>query len=65
MRTAHSLASRIGQDWLWFRRIRPLGERLGEIRGVSAEDVQRVARQYLGDTRRSVVRVVPPAEEAP
>jgi zinc protease len=40
-------------------RIRPLDERLGAIRAVSAEDVQRVARTYLVPEKRSVVHVVP------
>ncbi len=56
-----SLASRIGSDWVLLGRIRPLEERLAAYRRVSAEDVQRVARAYLQDARRSVIRVVAPA----
>jgi zinc protease len=59
LRTAHSLASRIGRDYVAFGRIRPLEELLGGIRAVSAEDLQRVARTYLDPTKRSIVRVVP------
>jgi predicted Zn-dependent peptidase len=43
-----------------FGRIRPLAERLERIQAVTAEDVQRVARTYLLDEKRSVVQVVPP-----
>lgn len=62
--TSHSLASRIGQDWLTFGRIRPLDERLDDIRAVTAEDVRRVARTWLRPDTRSVVHVVP-APSAP
>jgi zinc protease len=63
LRTNHALASRIGRDWATFGRIRPLEERMREIRAVTAEDVQRVAREYLVDDQRSVIHVVPPAAE--
>jgi len=43
-------------------RIRPLDERLAEIRAVSAADVQRVAASYLPPGKRSVVHVLPGAE---
>lgn len=65
MRTNHALANRIGGDWVSFGRVRPLSERLAEIRAVGAEDVQRVARKYLTEQQRSVVRVVPAPEEEP
>jgi zinc protease len=64
--TNEQLAGRIAFDSISFGRIRPLEERLERLRAVSADDVQRVARAYLGDERRSVVRVVaPPASDAP
>ena len=63
MGTSHALASRVAQDWTTFGRIRPLEERLAQIRGVTAEDVRRVARTYLRPERRSVVHVVPPPED--
>jgi len=56
--TSHALASRIARDYTVFGRIRPLDERLGAIRAVTAEDVQRVARTYLVPGKRSVVHVV-------
>jgi len=60
--TSHALASRIAQDYTNLGRIRSLDERLGAIRAVTAEDVQRVARTYLLPEKRSVVHVVrPPA----
>jgi predicted Zn-dependent peptidase len=62
--TNHALASRIARDHATFGRIRPLSERLAEIEAVSAEDVQRVARSYLREERRSVVHVVSPPGEA-
>ena len=61
--TNEQLAGRIAFDTITFGRIRPLEERLERLRAVSAADVQRVARAYLGDERRSVVWVVPPPEE--
>jgi zinc protease len=61
--TAHALAMRIGQDELFFGRVRPLEERLEAIRAVTAEDVQRVVRSYLVPDQRSVVHVVPPGVE--
>ncbi len=63
--TAHGLASRIASDTVTFGRIRPLEERLAAYRAVSAEDVQRVARTYLREDGRSLVRVVPRPEPGP
>ena len=59
---SHALASRIASDTLLLGRIRPLEERLEAIQRVGADDVQRVARRYLRDEGRSVVRVVAPDE---
>jgi zinc protease len=56
--TTHALAARIGRDVATFDRVRPLAQRLAEIQAVTAEDVQRVARTYLREDRRNVVRVV-------
>ena len=61
--TAHSLASRVGNDYVFLGRVRSLDERLASIRAVSAEDVQRVVGQYLVQDKRSVVHVVSPAED--
>ncbi len=65
LRTAHGLATRIGEDWLAFGRVRPLDERLEAIRAVSPEDVVRVVRTYLLPERRTVVHLVPAPAEAP
>ena len=66
LETAHALGSRIASEYVTFGRIRPLAERLAAYRAVTAEDVQRVARTYLRDDKRSVIHVVaPPAGEAP
>jgi zinc protease len=63
--TSHALASRIGHEVASFGRVRPLAERLAAIQAVSAEDVQRVARTYLRQEKRTVVQVVPrPAEKS-
>ena len=60
--TANALASRNAEETLTFGRIRPLDERLAEIRAVTAADVQRVAATYLPPEKRSVVHVLPAAE---
>jgi zinc protease len=62
--TANNLASRMAEDLLLFGRIRPLDERLAKIRAVTAADVQRVAQSYLRPGKRSVVHVLPAAEDA-
>jgi len=61
--TNHALANRIGYDFVTLGRIRPLAARLAAIDAVRVEDVQRVAKTYLGADRRSIVRVVPPPAE--
>ena len=58
--TNHSLAGRMGREVATFGRVRPLDERLAAVRAVTSADVQRVARTYLRDSKRSVVHVVPP-----
>jgi len=65
LRTAHSLASRIGRDTVSFGRVRTLAERLAEIEAVTAADVQRVVATYLVPEKRSVVHVVAPRAAAP
>lgn len=65
METANETASRIAGEYVSFGRIRSIDERLRAYRAVTAADVQRVARTYLTDDRRSVVHVVrPPQPEA-
>jgi len=62
--TAHSLASRVGSDFVLLGRVRSLDERLAAIRAVSAADVRRVIGQYLVKEKRSVVQVIsPPGDE--
>jgi zinc protease len=61
--TSHALASRIAQDYVAYGRIETLEEKLAAIERVSAEDVQRVVRQYLAPSRRNVVQVFPQATE--
>jgi predicted Zn-dependent peptidase len=63
LRTSHALASRVARDHASFGRIRPLSELLDAIQAVTAEDVRRVASEYLVDDERSVVHVVPPPDE--
>jgi len=58
--TTHSLASRIGGDYVLLGRVRSLDERLAAIQAVSAEDVMRVVGDYLGKENRSVVQVISP-----
>jgi predicted Zn-dependent peptidase len=66
METSSEMASRIAGEYVSFGRIRGVEERLRAYRAVTAADVQRVARTYLRDEKRSVVHVVrPPAEAKP
>ena len=60
--SAHALASRVAQDYVAFGRIEPLAEKLAAIDRVTAEDVQRVVREYLAPNKRNVVHVFPQAE---
>ncbi len=56
----------MGREWISFGRVRPLEERLAKVRGVTPEDVRRVAASYLVPEGRNVVSVVaPPAEDSP
>ena len=59
---SHALAMRIAGETVTLGRIRSLEERLEAIRSVTIADVQRVAKRYLRDDGRSVVRVVAPDE---
>jgi zinc protease len=61
--TNHALASRVARETISFGRVRPLEERLAAIARVTVADVQRVARTYLVDDRRSLVHVVKPPPE--
>jgi predicted Zn-dependent peptidase len=56
--TTHALASRVGQETVFFGRVRSLDERLASINAVTAEDVQRVVREYLLPDSRSVIHVL-------
>jgi predicted Zn-dependent peptidase len=62
LRTAHALASRVASDYVTLGRIRPIDEVLGGIQAVTADDVRRVAHQYLAPSQRNVVRVVRPED---
>jgi len=66
--TNSAIAGRIGYDVTFLGAIRPLEDKLSAIQAVDADDVQRVARTYLGDAGRNVVEVIAPpapAEPAP
>jgi zinc protease len=60
--TSHSLAQRMALEVANFGRVRPLAERLAAIQAVTPADVQRVARLYLRDAKRSTVHVVAPPD---
>lgn len=62
--TSHAIASRIGQEWVAFGRVRPLAERLAAYNKVTAEDVSRVAKKYLTEAKRTVTHMVPPTQTA-
>ena len=66
--TSHALASRVGQDTVFFGRVRTIDERLASIQAVTADDVKRVMEKYLESEGSSVVQVLdsgspPPAIE--
>lgn len=63
--TAHSLANRIGGEWVAFGRVRSLEERLTAIEAVTPADVQRVLQTWLVDDQRTVIHVTPAAPESP
>ncbi len=58
--TSHSLARRMGSEVITFGRVRPLAERLQAVQAVTAEDVRRVAIDYLARNRSSTVNVIAP-----
>jgi zinc protease len=60
--TAHSLAGRIGNEYVFLGRVRSLDERLASIQAVTAADVKRVIGRYLIQDNRSVVQVISPPE---
>ncbi len=63
--TAHSLAGRIGGEWVAFGRVRSLEERLAAIEAVQPVDVQRVLQTWLVNDQRTVIHVdVPPPAPA-
>ena len=63
--TAHSLAGRIGGEWVAFGRVRSLEERLAAIDAIQPVDVQRVLQTWLVDDQRTVIHVdVPPPAPA-
>ncbi len=57
LRTTSERASSIGEDFVYYGRVRSLAEYLDLIRAVKAEDLQRVAQMYLTEENRSVVSV--------
>ena len=62
--TSHSLAARLGSDYVLLGRVRSLDERLAAIQAVSADDVMRVVGRYLVKDERSVVQVISPPVSA-
>jgi predicted Zn-dependent peptidase len=62
--TNRAVADRVGYDVTLLGGIRPLVDRLAAIRSVNAEDIQRVAREYLRSERRNVVHVIPKPDVA-
>jgi predicted Zn-dependent peptidase len=60
--SSNALASRVAREWIAFGRVRPLSERLGAVRAVTAADVQRVAKTWLEPEGRSVVQLLPPPQ---
>ncbi len=63
LRTTSKRASFVGEEFVSHGRVRTLAEYLDSIRAVKAEDLQRVAKQYLVERNRSVIHVV--ADPAP
>jgi predicted Zn-dependent peptidase len=55
----------IGQYAVYYNDPNLINERLNKVEAVTKEDVQRVARQYLVDTNRTVVITMPKAKAKP
>jgi predicted Zn-dependent peptidase len=56
-----SRARRLGEYEVYFGDARQLNAELPRYLAVSKDDIKRVAAQYLGPTRRSIVETLPPA----
>ena len=56
--TAHALANRVGLEISLFGQVRPLAERIRQIRAVTASDVSRALGGVIRSDRRSVIHVV-------
>jgi predicted Zn-dependent peptidase len=55
----------IGQYAVYYNDPNLINERLNKVAAVTKEDVQRVAKQYLVDTNRTVVITMPKAKAKP
>jgi zinc protease len=60
-----SRAITIGQYTVYYNDPNLINERLNKVSAVTKEDVQRVAKQYLVDTNRTVVITMPKAKAKP
>ena len=60
-----SRAITIGQYTVYYNEPNLINERLNKVAAVTKEDVQRVAKQYLIDTNRTVVITMPKAKAKP
>src|SRR5678816_63953 len=60
-----SRAITIGQYTVYYNDPNLINERLNKVAAVTKEDVQRVAKQYLVDTNRTVVITMPKAQAKP
>ena len=58
-------AIQIGQYTVYYNDPNLINERLNKVAAVTKEDVQRVAKQYLVDTNRTVVITMPKAKAKP
>src|SRR5262245_4070446 len=65
LQSSISRAIQIGQYTVYYNDPNLINERLSKVSAVTKEDVQRVAKQYLVDTNRTVVITMPKAKAKP
>ena len=65
LQSSLSRAITLGQYTVYYNEPNLINERLNKVAAVTKEDVQRVAKQYIVDTNRTVVITMPKAKAKP